>query len=91
MNRRDFIRLTSAAASAAFAPRSSLLARRLFAGPPVFEAIPPSASGIHWVHENAMSPDRYLPETMGPGVAFFDYDNDGWVDVFMVNSGAADF
>ena len=38
-----------------------------------------------------MSDDRYLPETMGPGVAFFDYDNDGWVDIFMVNSGAADF
>ena len=36
-------------------------------------------------------PDRYLPETMGPGVAFCDYDNDGWVDIFMVNSGATDF
>ena len=29
-----------------------------------------------------MSPDRYLPETMGPGMAFFDYDNDGWMDVY---------
>ena len=38
-----------------------------------------------------MSANRYLPETMGPGVAFFDYDNDGWMDIFMVNSGAADF
>ena len=38
-----------------------------------------------------MSADRHLPETMGPGVAFFDYDNDGWVDIFMVNSGASDF
>jgi hypothetical protein len=38
-----------------------------------------------------MSPERYLPETMGPGVAFFDYDNDGWMDIFMVNSGPADF
>jgi len=28
---------------------------------------------------------------MGPGVAFVDYDNDGWMDLFMVNSGAADF
>ena len=58
---------------------------------PLFEEIPAAASGITWVHENAMSPDRHLPETMGPGVAFFDYDNDGWVDIFMVNSGAADF
>ena len=38
-----------------------------------------------------MSADRHLPETMGPGVAFFDYDNDGWMDIFLVNSGAADF
>ena len=44
---------------------------------PLFEEIPPSASGISWVHENAMSPNRYLPETMGPGVAFLDYENDG--------------
>jgi hypothetical protein len=28
---------------------------------------------------------------MGPGVAFLDYDNDGWMDVFLVNSGTADF
>src|SRR5688500_8058254 len=43
------------------------------------------------MHENAMSAQRYLPETMGPGVAFFDYDNDCWMDVFLVNSGTADF
>jgi hypothetical protein len=58
---------------------------------PLFEEIPAGTSGITWVHENAMSPDRYLPETMGPGVAFFDYDNDGWMDVFLVNSGTSDF
>src|SRR5437764_1628430 len=92
MNRRDFMRLTSlAAASAAFPPRPSLLLPRGVAARPLFEAVPSSASGITWVHENAMSSSRYLPETMGPGVAFFDYDNDGWVDIFMVNSGAADF
>jgi enediyne biosynthesis protein E4 len=61
------------------------------AASPLFEEVPPSASGITWVHENAMSENRYLPETMGPGVAFVDYDNDGWVDIFMVNSGEADF
>jgi hypothetical protein len=38
-----------------------------------------------------VSPDHYLPETMGPGVAFLDYDNDGWMDIFLVNSGPADF
>ena len=58
---------------------------------PVFEEIPISASGITWVHDNAMSPMRYLPETMGPGCAFLDYDNDGWMDIFLVNSGRCDF
>ena len=58
---------------------------------PVFEEIDPKASGITWVHENAMSPERYLPETMGPGVTFFDYDGDGAMDLYMVNSGPADF
>jgi hypothetical protein len=61
------------------------------AAEPIFEEIAPSKSGIAWVHDNAMSPDRYLPETMGPGVAFVDYDNDGWMDLFLVNSGTADF
>ena len=63
----------------------------LGAAAPLFEEIPASVSGIAWTHENAMSSNRYLPETMGPGVAFVDYDNDGWMDLFMVNSGAADF
>jgi hypothetical protein len=89
-SRRHFLRLFGLAAASTAAGVSSWPAR-LGAAPPLFEEIPAAASGISWVHENAMSPNRYLPETMGPGVAFFDYDNDGWVDVFMVNSGASDF
>jgi hypothetical protein len=61
------------------------------AATPLFEEIAASVSGIGWKHDNAMSVSRYLPETMGPGVAFFDYDNDGWMDVFLVNSGSSDF
>ncbi len=60
--------------------------------PPVtFTEVPPQQSNIVWKHDNAMSPDRYLPETCGAGCAFFDYDNDGWQDLFFVNSGASDF
>jgi enediyne biosynthesis protein E4 len=40
---------------------------------------------IHFVHNNAAFGKKYLPETMGPGVAFIDYDNDGWPDIFIVN------
>src|SRR5712664_2558496 len=57
----------------------------------LFIEIPASSSGITWVHENAMSDNRYLPETLGPGCAFLDYDNDGWMDIYLVNSGPCDF
>ena len=33
----------------------------------------------------------FLPETEGPGCAFLDYDNDGWMDIYLVNSGPCDF
>src|SRR5437764_15210619 len=48
-------------------------------------------AGITWVHNNAMSPQHYLPETVGAGCVFFDYDNDGWMDIYLVNSGPSDF
>jgi hypothetical protein len=57
----------------------------------LFEEIPPEASGITWVHENGASPSHHPPETLGPGCAFIDYDNDGWMDLFLVNSGPSDF
>jgi hypothetical protein len=56
-----------------------------------FESVPSKASGISWVHNNAHSPERFLPETVGAGCAFLDFDNDGWMDIFLVNSGASDF
>src|SRR5712691_8480054 len=58
---------------------------------PVFEEIPPAVSGIHWTHNAARSVQKYLPETAGPGCAFLDYDNDGWLDIYLVNSGKCDF
>ena len=59
--------------------------------PVTFVEVPATASGINWVHNNAHSPDRHLPETVGPGCAFLDYDNDGWMDIYLVNSGPSDF
>jgi hypothetical protein len=59
--------------------------------PPLFEWIPSSTSKITWRHVNGASPEYYLPETTGPGCAFFDYDNDGWMDIYLVNSGKCDF
>src|SRR5262245_10473099 len=56
-----------------------------------FEEVPSASSKITWTHDNAHSPDRQLPETVGAGCAFFDYDNDGWMDIYFVNSGPSDF
>ena len=90
-HRRDFLRLLALAGTSSVLNVRLIGRSLLAAAPPLFEAVPPEASGIKWVHENAMSDNRYLPETMGPGIAFFDFDNDGWLDIFMVNSGKADF
>ncbi len=42
-------------------------------------------SGIEFTHHNGAFGAKYLPETMGPGCAFLDYDNDGWLDILLVN------
>ena len=42
-------------------------------------------AGIRFTHNTGAFGKKYLPETMGPGVAFIDYDNDGWPDIFLVN------
>ena len=46
------------------------------------------AAGIHFKHTNGASDQKYLPETMGAGGLFFDYDNDGHLDIYLVNSGS---
>ena len=42
-------------------------------------------AGIRFVHTTGAFGRKYLPETMGPGVAFIDFDGDGWPDIFLVN------
>jgi len=49
-----------------------------------FEDVTASA-GIHFLHNNGAFGRKWLPETMGSGVAFLDYDNDGWQDILLVN------
>ncbi len=56
-----------------------------------FEEVAAAASGINWVHTAGKSAEKYLPETTGAGCAFLDYDNDGWMDIYLVNSGRCDF
>ena len=56
-----------------------------------FAEVTPAQSKITWVHDNGRSELRHLPETCGGGGLFFDYDNDGWMDIYLVNSGPSDF
>ncbi|HEV3510165.1 MAG TPA: CRTAC1 family protein [Candidatus Sulfotelmatobacter sp.] len=42
-------------------------------------------AGIHFTHNNGAFGKKWLPETMGPGCAFIDYDNDGYPDIILIN------
>jgi enediyne biosynthesis protein E4 len=45
-------------------------------------------AGISFHHTNGASVDKHLVETMGSGGLFFDYDDDGWIDIFLVDGGS---
>ncbi len=102
LSRRNFLRgLGAIGLSAAFAPlacrglnwpfAAAVQGRSGASKTPVFRQIPNSVNGISWVHTNGRSPEMYLPETVGAGCAFVDYDSDGWMDIYLVNSGKCDF
>ena len=76
MNRRVFL----AGAAATCAPWGARAAS------PGFQLTDITAnSGLDFRHNNGAFGARYLPETLGPGCAFLDYDNDGWLDILLVN------
>jgi enediyne biosynthesis protein E4 len=87
-SRRSFLlRLAAAAAYPKFSAFAKAVAAPLYP----FEEVPASQSGITWRHTAGHSQQKYLPETTGAGCAFLDYDNDGWMDIYLVNSGKCDF
>jgi hypothetical protein len=47
-----------------------------------------ASSGLGFTHVNGASANRHLAEIMGSGGLLFDYDNDGWTDVFLVDGGS---
>src|SRR5262245_26314715 len=55
--------------------------------PVLFSNVAESA-GVSFKHENGASPEKYMPETMSGGALVFDYNDDGWPDLFFVNGGS---
>ena len=98
ISRRDFVKVVGAAAAASYGKRAAG-ASGVFQSPTIpqvkgkalFTSISAAESRITWRHVNGRSPEYYLPETTGAGCAFLDYDNDGWMDIYLVNSGKCDF
>jgi len=80
MNRRDFIGSVLAAGLAG--PAFS----RPQAGDPLFRLVDVTRSaGIDFRHNSGAYGDKLLPETLGAGCAFLDFDRDGWQDILLVN------
>lgn len=74
---------TSPATIAGVPPSPELFERP--SGPIEFTDVTAQA-GIHFKHNSGAFGKKYLPETMGSGVCFIDYDNDGWQDILLINS-----
>jgi len=82
VNRREFIRQAVGAGLTAGARPS------LFSAPsPGFRFVDvTTTAGIHFEHNSGAYGGKLLPETLGSGCAFLDYDADGWQDILLVNS-----
>ena len=87
VGRREFLR--GLAGTLAFPVLARIAAASESSAYP-FSEVPSSASGINWTHTAGLSPEKYLPQSTGAGCAFLDYDNDGWMDIYFVNSGKCD-
>jgi hypothetical protein len=85
--RREFLKVLGGTLAL---PAVSRFAGAANSAPYPFSEVSASARGITWVHTAGLSPEKYLPESTGAGCAFLDYDNDGWMDIYFVNSGKCD-
>ncbi len=59
-------------------------------GPVIFEDISEKAGLTHWTHKMGTKEKKYIIETNGSGVCLIDYDNDGWLDIYVVNGSTFD-
>ena len=54
-------------------------------GPVVFEDITAKAGLSGWIHKMGVPEKKFIVEANGSGVCLVDYDNDGWLDIYLVN------
>ena len=59
-------------------------------GPVVFEDVSEKAGLTKWTHKMGTPAKTYIVETKGSGVGLIDYDNDGWLDIYVVNGSTFD-
>jgi enediyne biosynthesis protein E4 len=90
-SRRDFLRALGRAGTAALVPSIPGSRARDAQAAVVFTDVT-AAAGLARVVNVSGSPDnkQFILEEMGCGAAFFDYDNDGWLDIFLVNGSSLD-
>jgi len=59
-------------------------------GPIIFQDVAEKAGLTKWRHEMGTPQKTFIIEVVGSGVALLDYDNDGWLDIYMVNGSTYD-
>jgi len=59
-------------------------------GPVIFEDVSEKAGLTHWTHKMGTPAKSYLIETKGSGVGLIDYDNSGWLSIYVVNGSTVD-
>jgi len=83
VNRREFLRRSALGAAGATVTLEQLLSAQ---GGPGFRLVDVTRSaGITFRHNNGAYGGKFLPETLGSGCAFLDYDADGWQDILLIN------
>ena len=84
--KRFFLAIGGLGAAAWVAALSSLAGSGIVAPPPVAFTDVTAQAGIRFVHNSGRAGKKFLPETLGSGVAWFDADGDGWADILFINS-----
>ena len=58
-------------------------------GPIIFQNVAAAAGLTHWHHQAGTPEKRVIIEAKGSGVCLLDYDNDGWLDIYLVNGSTS--